>query len=690
MRLSVQFKLAFLAMGLCCLQAGAARGPAPANFDTSPPELTSYEREKLQRIAREEQDRFRKRATIPSDAIQNEADLPASAKPGGAYTRATIGLRPSAEAVARARLAISLAAAAMLTALLAFRRFAPRLTTVINTKFDPWAMSPAAARKFALQVRAEEASFAEFLVAFRTGQSAAPRPSPVTEAGPVWAAPKEVAGPDSRKESRSVNDFFTRAPERLTALQKLLEEIRWTTKPTANQRQLLEEFGRQLGVLKGQAGLSELLPAWQMVCALEGLIKQLTSKSSYVTASTLRTVGISLELLQELCAKGLPAEVASHPFIRLLAVDDDPITRHALSWSLSKALSQPDLAENGPAALDLVTRQAYDVIFLDVQMPGMDGFELCSRIHETGPNRITPVVFVTCQSDFNARAESAFCGGVDLIAKPFLTFEVTLVALTLALRRRLQAGDRIPDAAESWVAPAGPAPSVHRATRPAIPAPKLHRLEPEIASPKVLRSMPPQSPPPARPAEMVLMPAAARPSPEVEATSAREDSLTPSDQLTNELASAFFAQAPAHVKAFRNVAQLIRQTDDAAVRQEMLVDLYLFIHSLTINAGLAELRPAFQTSAALEGLLKKLVDDPENVNYLDIADRRHDSGLARRPVRGGTEPGPGLPPAHPPVGGGRRSHRLPGAWRCAANGLRQTRPGGKRRVSARPRHTAQL
>jgi CheY-like chemotaxis protein len=42
------------------------------------------------------------------------------------------------------------------------------------------------------------------------------------------------------------------------------------------------------------------------------------------------------------------------------------------------------LVPNGEIALAMATRQSYDVIFLDVEMPGMDGFEICSKIRETG------------------------------------------------------------------------------------------------------------------------------------------------------------------------------------------------------------------------------------------------------------------------------------------------------------------
>jgi DNA-binding response OmpR family regulator len=78
------------------------------------------------------------------------------------------------------------------------------------------------------------------------------------------------------------------------------------------------------------------------------------------------------------------------------------------------------------------------VIFMDIQMPGIDGLTAAARIREIKRNETTPVVFVTVQSDFHTRAKSSLMGGTDLIAKPYLMFEITLKALMLAMRKRLQ------------------------------------------------------------------------------------------------------------------------------------------------------------------------------------------------------------------------------------------------------------
>jgi DNA-binding response OmpR family regulator len=216
----------------------------------------------------------------------------------------------------------------------------------------------------------------------------------------------------------------------------LIQEITRAAEETARQ-ELLVNLYEKVGSLKSMAGLQEVLPVWQLGAALEGLVKQLSEKSENVTPSTLRTVASAVDLLESLSAPGVRADLMSNPPIRLLAADDDALSRHAVSFALKKALNKPDLAENGEAAMALVSHIRYDAIFLDVQMPGMNGFETCTQIRATELNCATPVVFVTSQSDFDARAKSTLSGGMDLIGKPFLTFEITVKALTLAFRGRL-------------------------------------------------------------------------------------------------------------------------------------------------------------------------------------------------------------------------------------------------------------
>jgi len=346
------------------------------------------------------------------------------------------------------------------------------------------------------------------------------------------------------------------------------------TDSRATRRKILCDLQRELQDLKGEASVPELLPVWQMAAALEGLVKQLIDRVRHVTPSTLRTVHGGVDLLESLCVPSLKPDLFTEPAIRLLVVDDDLISRKALSFALKKALSEPDLAENGETALGLAMDKGYDVIFLDVQMPGMDGFELCQKIHETAPNRNTPVVFVTCQSDFEARAQSTLVGGTDLIAKPFLTFEITVKALTLAAQGRLRNGAQL-----AQIAP----PAMER------PALAFRSGEVDPIAPVTL---------PAERNHAALL---------AEAVTA-----LPAETVSDDIAKKFLVRAAASTAPLRELIQAILQSTDESAHQDKLADFYLRLHALTPEVEAVKAHPAFRLCAALEGLLKKLLKHREH------------------------------------------------------------------------------
>ena len=310
-----------------------------------------------------------------------------------------------------------------------------RLAELHNARFNPWALSAAAVARAELKLRTEEEVLAEFVSSFKTAPvvtaaAAAAAPAKSAPAAPVSPPPAE---PVSAPDPEAAKMFRSMSSQSFQELRHLLQKVSGAATEPERQDYYLA-LRTELNSLRTIAILSQFLPIWQMATALEALVNQLSRMAGSTTPSTLRTFAGGVDVMQELCLKGARTDLFTNPPIRLLAVDDDLICRKAVSFSLKKALSEPDLAENGEVALALARRTAYDVIFLDVQMPGMDGYEVCKKIRETLQNADTPVVFVTVCSDFEARAQSILSGGTDLIAKPFLTFEITVKALTFTLR----------------------------------------------------------------------------------------------------------------------------------------------------------------------------------------------------------------------------------------------------------------
>jgi PleD family two-component response regulator len=119
-------------------------------------------------------------------------------------------------------------------------------------------------------------------------------------------------------------------------------------------------------------------------------------------------------------------------------VDDEVISRRAIIYALEKAQLQSVSVEDPNAAFKLLSENQFDLVFLDVDMPGMTGYELCTRLRNLPLHKKTPVVFITVLSDFDSRTSSMMAGGNDFIAKPFLFIELTVKALIHVLRGKLQ------------------------------------------------------------------------------------------------------------------------------------------------------------------------------------------------------------------------------------------------------------
>lgn len=519
-----------------------------------------------------------------------------------------------------------------------FRKIAPVVGSLMQKKFGIWLPEADAAEAANAN---EEKNFSEFVAAFKVG----PKPGARRAAAPVSDSPRDLSLDLEEKPSTPVDPlkiFHDSTSKTVSALRNLLPEVNRTSEEVARQKLLLDLF-EKVQELKAAAVLPEVLPVWQLSAALEGLVKQLIEKNRNVTPSTLRTVASAVDLLGSLSAPGVKPDVVSNPPIRLLAVDDDSISRHAVSLALRKGLNKPDLAENGEAALALAAQIPYDVIFLDVQMPGMNGYETCSKIHATEANRATPVVFVTCQSDFDSRAKSTLSGGNDLIGKPFLIFEITVKALTLAFRGRLQ---RRFGAATAPVAK----PVAETVTAPATSKDEQAKAEKTNCTP-VAETKAGESPQSAsapkhksreeRRRDRRRRAQAARnhkgrqshdPEPDSRVTSngngsnqseedsslakdgAAETADSPLELSSDVIANAFLTQAPRHIRDLRNHFEQVGQATGEEMRQEMIVNLYLAAHSLAAEADLAKLDSILDRASELEGLLKTMVEDPKSAS----------------------------------------------------------------------------
>ncbi len=120
------------------------------------------------------------------------------------------------------------------------------------------------------------------------------------------------------------------------------------------------------------------------------------------------------------------------PEARLLVVDDEPNIRELLSASLRYAGFDVATAADGQQALTAARADRPDLLVLDVMMPGLDGFEVVSRLRSEGVQ--CPVLFLTARDSTGDKVTGLTLGGDDYVTKPFSLEEV--VARIRAILRR--------------------------------------------------------------------------------------------------------------------------------------------------------------------------------------------------------------------------------------------------------------
>jgi two-component system OmpR family response regulator len=125
----------------------------------------------------------------------------------------------------------------------------------------------------------------------------------------------------------------------------------------------------------------------------------------------------------------------------ILVADDDPHIRQLIVFALAKAGLDAIEAEDGETALAAVAAHAPDLIVLDINMPRMDGIEVCRRLRAAGD---LPILFLSSRDDEIDRVLGIELGADDYVTKPFSPREV--VARVMAILRRVSAH---PPAAQS-------------------------------------------------------------------------------------------------------------------------------------------------------------------------------------------------------------------------------------------------
>jgi CheY-like chemotaxis protein len=371
------------------------------------PHPTFVEQENTARWAQTEQDRYRLRVTLPDNITsQEESSLQAETSQSRDASRG----RPRGEQPQESQ-TLAWVAVLIFAVLLTISRLQPNLR---EKYYHPWHLLPATLRR-------------------RLQQDCAPQDASAAEGRRLARAMQQ--GADA--------GFLEPEPEQLDVLGEIINALHEAQDALKRQELLLRAY-LLTHALTPISEPRRQRAAWQIRHSLEALLKKLMNQSVRPTATSLVTAARAVEVLQKLRAAGPQGEAVFEWPIRILAVYDDPVTCRAMESVLQSAFENPQFAEDGESAMALAGERAFDVIFIDVALQGIDGYAVCGMLRQIAMHHYTPVVLVTDRADDPARADADAWGADDLISKPLLAVEVTLKALILALRYRLEGGGATP------------------------------------------------------------------------------------------------------------------------------------------------------------------------------------------------------------------------------------------------------
>ncbi len=121
---------------------------------------------------------------------------------------------------------------------------------------------------------------------------------------------------------------------------------------------------------------------------------------------------------------------------KILIVDDHIEVVKALSLTLKRKGYQIEYSSNGETAIKLARSMFPDLILLDIQMPKMDGYQVCYHLKSDPRTKEIPIIFLTANDDVDCKVKGLELGGVDYVTKPF-----ELKEILARIERQLEIGE---------------------------------------------------------------------------------------------------------------------------------------------------------------------------------------------------------------------------------------------------------
>jgi CheY-like chemotaxis protein len=238
-------------------------------------------------------------------------------------------------------------------------------------------------------------------------------------------------------QAKSSADLLAHAHTLAADLRKLFQALAQQPPNGPEQQARLHDLYRQVHFLAAAAGVTDYAQLTQTAAVFEALLYVLMRDPGKIGPSVLRTLANLVDFVELLFRRASRLLPGGPPSVRVLVVDDDPLANRLVVSALREAQLEPRSTEDPQVAWQWANQDQFDLILLDIEMPVLNGIELCKRLRALPAYKHTPIIFVTVHTDFESRARTSLSGGEDLIAKPIMPMELAAKVVMHLLRKQM-------------------------------------------------------------------------------------------------------------------------------------------------------------------------------------------------------------------------------------------------------------
>lgn len=240
---------------------------------------------------------------------------------------------------------------------------------------------------------------------------------------------------ESRAEARA--SFLADAPAICADLGDLSAALSREPRTEPEHENHLQDLFLKVRFLAETADLTGLAVLAQATAAFDTLLRALIENPG-LGPSALRTVESLVEVVGLLLQQARESGGGTPLSARVLVVDDDPVANEMVVAALGRAQLNAWGAEGSVTAWQWINSEHFDLVLLKIEMPLLNGLQLCERLRKVPGYEKIPVIFVGAHDDLDTRATSALIGADDLFAKPILPQELAARVVMHLVRTPMQ------------------------------------------------------------------------------------------------------------------------------------------------------------------------------------------------------------------------------------------------------------